>query len=311
MGRYVARRLLQLIPVMIGTTFLIFSMVFAMPGDKIQRLAGERKPPPAREAYLRAEYNLDDPFVVQYGKYMAGMVRGDLGKNFAERPVTEIFKDAWPTTAKLGLTAFAIEIVFGLGFGLLAGLRRGGWVDRSVLVSTLIVVAIPVFVLGFSLQLIVGVRLKDVFQLPVAGISAGWPRSYLLPATVLAALSLAYIARLTRTSLVENLRADYVRTAVAKGLPRWRVVGVHTLRNSLIPVVTYLGLDLGALMGGALVTEFIFNLPGVGFHLASATRAGEASVVVGLVTVLVLIYLLANLTVDILYAVLDPRIRYE
>lgn len=311
MGRYVARRLLQLIPVIIGTTFLIFAMVFAMPGDPVQRLSGERRPDPARAAFLRAEYNLDDPLIVQYGKYMGGLVQGDFGKNFAGRDVSDIFGDAWPVTARLALTAFAIEIIFGLSFGLLAGLRRGGWIDRGVLVATLVVVAIPVFVLGFSLQLVVGVQWKDIFGLPVAGVGAGWPKSYLLPAVVLASLSLAYIARLTRTSLVENLRADYVRTAVAKGLPKWRVVGVHTLRNSLIPVVTYLGLDLGALMGGALVTEFIFNLPGVGFYLATATRAGESTVVVGLVTVLVLIYLLANLTVDLLYAVLDPRIRYD
>jgi peptide/nickel transport system permease protein/oligopeptide transport system permease protein len=180
-----------------------------------------------------------------------------------------------------------------------------------VLISTLVVVSIPVFVLGFTLQLLVGVKGQNLFHLPVAGVAQGWPTSYLLPGFVLAMLSLAYVARLTRTSLVENLRADYVRTAIAKGLPRRRVVGVHTLRNSLIPVVTYLGTDLGALMGGAVVTESIFNIPGVGFQIAFSVRAGEATVVVGMVTLLVLVYLLANLVVDVLYGVLDPRIRYE
>jgi peptide/nickel transport system permease protein/oligopeptide transport system permease protein len=311
MGRYVARRLLQLVPVFVGTTFLIFAMVFAMPGDPVQRLAGERRPDPARAAFLRAEYNLDDPLVVQYAKYMGGLVQGDFGKNFAGREVSELFRESWPVTLRLALTAFAIEIVFGLLAGVLAGIKRGGLVDRAVLISTLIVVSIPVFVLGFTLQLLVGVKAQDVFHLPVAGVAQGWPTSYLLPAFVLAMLSLAYVARLTRTSLVENLRADYVRTAVAKGLPRWRVVGLHTLRNSLIPVVTYLGTDLGALMGGAVVTEFIFNIPGVGFQIAFSVRAGEATVVVGMVTLLVLIYLLANLVVDVLYGVLDPRIRYE
>lgn len=311
MGRYVARRLLQLIPVVIGATFLIFAMVFAMPGDPIQRLSGERRPDPARAAFLRDQYNLDDSLVVQYAKYMGNLLKGDFGSNFAGRPVTEIFADAWPVTIKLGLTAFVIEVVIGLLIGVLAGLKRGGATDRSVLLSTLVVIAIPIFVLGFSLQLIVGVKWREVFQLPVAGISDGWPRSYLLPAIVLALISLAYIARLTRTSLVENLRADYVRTAVAKGLSRKRVVGVHTLRNSLIPVVTYLGLDIGSLMGGAIVTEAIFNLPGVGFNIADSVRRGEAPVVVGMVTVLTIIYLFANLLVDLLYAVLDPRIRYE
>jgi oligopeptide transport system permease protein len=311
MGRYVARRLLQLIPVFVGTTFLIFALVFAMPGDPVQRLFGERRPDPATAAAIRAEYNLDDPLVVQYGKYMAGIVQGDFGKNFAGREVSDLFKESWPLTLRLGLTAFAIEIVFGLAAGVLAGLKRGGLADRAVLISTLVVVSIPVFVLGFTLQLLVGVRFRDVFGLPVAGVAQGWPKSYILPGLVLALLSLAYVARLTRTSLVENLRADYVRTAIAKGLPRRRVVGVHTLRNSLIPVVTYLGADLGALMGGAVVTESIFNIPGVGFQIAYSVRAGEATVVVGMVTLLVLIYLIANLVVDVLYGVLDPRIRYE
>ena len=311
MGRYVARRLLQLIPVLVGATFLIFAMVFAMPGDPIQRLAGERRPDPARAALLRDQYNLGDPLVVQYTKYMGGLVKGDFGTSFTGRPVADIFADAWPVTIKLGLTAFVLEIVIGLGLGLLAGLRRGGYADRSILLGTLVVIAIPTFVLGFSLQLVVGVKWKDYFHLPVAGISDGWPQAYLLPAFVLAGVSLAYISRLTRTSLVENLRADYVRTAVSKGLTRKRVVGVHTLRNSLIPVVTFLGVDLGGLMGGAIVTESIFNLPGVGFYIAQSTRASEAPVVVGLVTVLVLIYLFANLIVDVLYAVLDPRIRYD
>src|SRR5215210_6133640 len=302
MGRYVIRRLLQLIPVVIGATFLIFAMVFAMPGDPIQRLSGERRPDPARAAFLRDQYNLDDPLVVQYLKYMGGLFKGNFGTSFTGRPVSEIFADAWPVTIKLGLTAFVIEIIIGLELGLFA--------DRAILLGTLIVIAIPTFVLGFSLQLIVGVKWKDVFHLPVAGVSAGWPTSYILPAFVLAGISLAYISRLTRTSLVENLRADYVRTAVSKGLTRGRVVGVHTLRNSLIPVVTFLGVDLGGLMGGAIVTEGIFNLPGVGFYIGQSTRASEAPVVVGLVTVLVLIYLFANLIVDVLYAVLDPRIRY-
>ena len=168
--------------------------------------------------------------------------------------------------------------------------------------------SVPVFVLGFTAQILLGVQWR-IF--PVAGLSDGWPRSYILPAVVLASISLAYLARLTRTSLTENLRSDYVRTAVAKGLPRWRVVGVHTLRNSLIPVVTLLGVDLGSLMGGAIITEGIFNIPGVGRQVFNSVRTQEGFVVVGISTVLVLVYLFANLIVDLLYGVLDPRIRYE
>jgi ABC-type dipeptide/oligopeptide/nickel transport system permease component len=256
---------------------------------------------------LRAEYHLDDPLVVQYGKYMAGLVQGDFGKNFNGREVSDIMAERFPVTIKLALVAFTFELVIGLLAGILAALRRRSFLDTLVLVSTTLIVSIPVFVLGFTLQLLLGVELG---WFPVAGVSDGW-FSYLLPGFVLAALSLASVARLTRTSLVENLRADYVRTATAKGLSRRRVVGRHALRNSLIPVVTYLGIDLGSLMAGAIVTEGIFNLPGVGQQVLLSVRAQEGPVVVGIVTALVLVFIVANLVVDLLYAVLDPRIRYE
>jgi oligopeptide transport system permease protein len=167
--------------------------------------------------------------------------------------------------------------------------------------------------MGFVLQLWLGVKLKlstGIEFVPVAGIGAG-ERSYLLPGFVLATTSIAYLTRLTRTSLMETLRSDFIRTAVAKGMPRRRVLGRHALRNSLIPLVTYLGADLGALMGGAVITETIFNLPGIGLQLFQSVYLRENTVVVGIVTVLVLIYVVANLVVDLLYAVLDPRIRYE
>lgn len=308
MGRYVARRMLQIIPVFFGTTFLIFAMVFALPGDPIRALAGDRPQPPSVTAVLRARYNLDDPLLVQYGKYIWNLVQFDLGQSFRGRDVSSIMAETWPVTVKLALTAFVIEIIIGLLAGVLAGLRRGSFIDNLVLISTTLIVSIPVFVLGFTAQVLLGVE-WGIF--PVAGLREGYPQSYILPALVLASISLAYLARLTRTSLAENLRSDYVRTAVAKGLPRWRVVGVHTLRNSLIPVVTLLGVDLGSLMGGAIITEGIFNIPGVGRQVFQSVRTQEGFVVVGITTVLVLIYLFANLVVDVMYGLLDPRIRYE
>jgi ABC-type dipeptide/oligopeptide/nickel transport system permease component len=307
MGRYIARRLLQAIPVFFGTTFLIFALVFAIPGDPIRALSGDKPVSPSVYAELQDRYNLDDPFLVQYGKYMGGLVKGDFGQSFRGREVTEIMKERFPVTVKLALTAFLFEIVIGIFAGVLAGLRRGSYMDNLVLISTTIVVSIPVFVLAFTAQIMLGVKLG---WFPISSLNQGW-KSYLLPAIVLASLSLAYVARLTRTSLVENLRSDYIRTAVAKGLPRKRVVGRHALRNSLIPVVTYLGVDLGALMGGAIVTEGIFNIPGIGQQVFQSIRSQEGPVVIGITTALVLVYITANLLVDVLYGVLDPRIRYE
>ena len=307
MGRYVIRRLLQMIPVFFGATFLIYALVFAMPGDPIRALAGDRPINPNVITELRERYHLDDPLPVQYGIYMGNLFQGDLGTDFRGRPVTEYLKTRIPVTLRLTVLAFLIEALLGLVAGILAGLRRGNIADNLVLVSTTAVISIPIFVLGFIAQLYLGVEL-DWF--PVAGLRDGW-LSYMLPAMVLASVSLAFVARLTRTSLVENLRADYVRTATAKGLPRKRVVGVHALRNSLIPVVTFLGVDLGQLMAGAIITETIFNLPGVGRTVFESVLRHEGTVVVGIVTFLVLVFIVSTLVVDLLYALLDPRIRYD
>jgi peptide/nickel transport system permease protein/oligopeptide transport system permease protein len=293
--------------VFFGATFLIFVMVWAIPGDPIRALAGDRVMAQSVQTELRSRYNLDDPLVVQYGKYIGNVFHGDFGADFRGRPVWDLMKQRLPITIRLALLAFGFELVIGIMAGILAGVRKGGFMDNLVLVSTLVVIAIPIFVLGFVAQLLIGVQFH---WLPVSGIQNGF-RSYILPAIVLGSVSLAYIARLTRTSLVENLRSDYVRTATAKGLTRRRVVGIHTFRNSMIPVVTYLAIDLGALMGGAIITETIFNIPGIGRAVFEGVQRQEGTVVVGIVTFLVVIYMVANLLVDVLYAVLDPRIRYD
>ncbi|MFB4319470.1 ABC transporter permease [Actinomadura sp. 21ATH] len=308
MWRYVLRRLLQAVPVFIGTTLLIYAMVFALPGDPIQALAGDKPIPESVAKTLRDRYNLDDPLLIQYGKYMLGLLQGDLGENYTGQKVSEMLAGRWPVTIQLAVTAWIFELLVGIALGVWAGLRRGKLADTLVLGGTTLMIAVPVFVLGYTAQIVLGVQWQ-IF--PTAGTDDGWPMSYLLPGMVLGSLGLSYVARLTRTSLAENLRADYVRTARAKGLSKARVVGRHTLRNSLIPVVTYLGVDFGALMGGAIVTEGIFNLPGIGQQVFQSIQLKEGPVVVGAVTVLVLIFLLVNLIVDLLYGVLDPRIRYE
>ncbi len=307
MGRYIARRLLLTIPVLFGATFLIFAMVYALPGDPIAALAGDRPLAPAVVAELKDRYNLNDPLYQQYAKYMAGLLQGDLGTDFAGRPVSGTVSERLPITIKLALVAIVFEALIGLVAGILAGIRKDSFFDNLVLVSTIAVVSIPVFVLGFLSQITLGLKLN---LFPISGISEGL-YSYLLPGFVLAALSVAYVARLTRTSLVENMRNDYVRTARAKGLPKRTVIGKHAMRNSLIPVVTFLGADLGALLSGAIVTEGIFNIPGLGRTVFQAVQSGEGAVVVGIVTLFIFFYILFNLVVDVLYAALDPRIRYE
>ena len=307
MGRYIARRLLLTIPVLIGASFLIFAMVYALPGDPIRALAGDRPLSEAVQAQLRAEYNLDDPLYLQYVKYAGGLLQGDFGTDFSGRAVLDTIEQRLPVTAKLALAAVIFEALIGLTAGILAGIRRGSFFDNLVLVTTTLLVSVPVFVLGFVAQYVFGLRLG---LFPTSGISDGW-YSYVLPGLVLASLSLAYVARLTRTSLAENLRQDYVRTARAKGLKPSVIIGKHTLRNSLIPVVTYIGADIGTLMAGAIVTETIFNIPGLGRAVYDSVLRQEGAVVVGIVTLFVFFYIFFNLVVDILYALLDPRIRYD
>ena len=306
MGKYIIRRLLQMIPVIIGVTFIIFVAVYAL-GDPTAGRCGERACPEGYIAKFRAEHNLDQPLIIQYALYMGNLVQGDLGTNFFGNSVAEELLARWPVSLKLALMALCFEIIIGITAGVLAGIRRGHFVDSLVTVSTLFVIAIPVFVLGGLAQLIFGVKLG---WFPVTA-TQGTFYQLIMPAFVLASISVAYVARLMRANLVENLRADYTRTAKAKGLTQARTVGVHTLRNSLIPVVTYIGIDVGALMGGAIVTERIFNINGIGNFLYRSIQQKDGTSVVGTITFLVLIYLLVNLLVDILYGYLDPRISHD
>ncbi|RAJ71541.1 oligopeptide transport system permease protein [Streptomyces sp. Amel2xB2] len=306
MGRYVVRRLLQMIPVFIGTTFLIFVMVYAV-GDPVNAMFGDRAPDPATAAQLRVRFHLDKPLWLQYLLYMGDIFTGDFGTAFNGQPVTELMARAFPVTLRLALIAVIIEIVIGIALGVITGLRRGRPVDSSVLMLTLVVISVPTFVTGTLAQYLLGVKWGWIQPAVSPAAPVG---QLLLPGLVLALLSLAYVTRLTRASISENVRADYVRTAVAKGLPRARVNVRHLLRNSLIPVVTFLGTDVGNLMAGALVTERIFNIQGVGFQLWQGIVRQNSPTVVGFVTILVIVFLLANLIVDLLYAVLDPRIRY-
>jgi oligopeptide transport system permease protein len=304
---YILRRVLQALPVFFGTTLLIYFMVFAMPGDPIVALFGDKGVNPAIAAQLRAQYHLDQPFIIQYLIYIGGIFRGDFGTSFSGQPVGNILAQTFPVTLRLSLIAIIIEMIVGVAIGLFSGLRKGKLFDASSLVVSLLLISTPVFVIAFVCQYFFAIQLGWA-RPTVSG--AAEIQELILPGIVLASIGVAYIIRLTRGSVIDTMGQDFVRTAYGKGLTRSRVVRVHVLRNSLIPVVTYLSIDFGVLLVGATVTEGIFNVPGVGRTLYQAIIRGEGPTVVSFVTVMVLIYLVVNLLTDLLYAVLDPRIRY-
>lgn len=307
MAFYILRRILQAIPVFFGATLLIYFMVFAMPGDPIAALFGDRPPSPALLERLRAEYHLDEPFIVQYFHYIAGIFRLDFGVSFSGQDVSDILARTFPVTLRLATMALGISFVLAIVIGLFSAIGKGGIFDNSMLVLALIFIAVPIFVLAFLAQYFLAVQLG--WFRPTVGANNDWGDLW-LPAIVLGVSVYATSMRLTRASTIETLDQDWVRTAYSKGLPRRRVIPVHVLRNSLIPMVTDLGTVFGILMVGATVTEGIFNVPGVGNTLYQAIIRGENPTVVSFVTVFVVVYVFINIVVDLIYGLLDPRIRY-
>ena len=304
---YIVRRVLQVIPVFFGATLLIYFMVFAMPGDPILALFGDRTPNPALLEAIREQYHLNDPFIVQYFYYITGVFQGDFGVSFSGQPVSEVLGRTFPVTIRLAALAIAIELVLAIIIGTISGLRKGKFFDNASLVVALVFVAVPVFVLAFLAQYFLAIQLG--WFRPTVGGQNGWMDLW-LPAIVLGLSLYATSMRLTRASVIDTLNQDWVRTAYSKGLSRRRVIPVHVLRNSLIPVITNTATNFGVLLAGATVTEGIFNVPGVGNVLFEAVRRQEGPTVVSFVTVFVIVYVLVNLVIDLLYGLLDPRIRY-
>ncbi|EFA23816.1 ABC transporter permease [Bifidobacterium gallicum] len=307
MGKYLLRRILQMIPVVLGTTLLVYALVFALPGDPVKAMFGDKPVNEAVAAQIRAEYNLDKPFFIQYLLFLKNALSLNFGQTFSGQPVIEEIGRAFPVTIRLALMAFVFEALFGVVFGVISGLKKGKWYDSVILIVSLLLISVPTFVTGFVGQYVFGVKLR---WLPVtAGSNPGF-FELLMPAMVLGSVSMAYIIRLARSEVSSNVALDYVRTARAKGMSNTSVTFRHILRNSMIPVVTYLGQDLGALMGGAMITEQIFNIHGIGYLTYQSILKGEANMVVSIVTLLTLVFVICNLLVDMLYAALDPRIRY-
>lgn len=307
MGKYLLRRVLQVIPVVLGTTLLVYALVFALPGDPVKAMFGDKPVNPAVEAQLRAEYNLDKPFIVQYFIFLKNALTLDFGKTFSGQLVIDEIGRAFPVTIRLALMAFVFEAVFGIIFGVISGLKKGKWYDTVILIVSLLLISVPTFVTGFLGQYLFGIKWSI---LPVTAGNDPTFIDLLLPAMVLGSVSMAYIIRLTRSEISSNIAEDYVRTARAKGMSNRQVMLRHVLRNSLIPVVTYLGQDIAALMGGAMISETIFNIHGVGWLTYQSILKGEGNLVVSIVTLLMLIFVVCNLIVDLLYVALDPRIRY-
>lgn len=304
---YIVRRLLQAIPVLFGSTLIIYLLIFAMPGDPILTIFGDRPVPQATREAIERDFNLDRNIFVQWALYLQGVFQGEMGVSFQRKDVASEIIRAFPVTLRLALMAMVFQAIFGIIVGFYAGRRRGGIFDSTALIVSLLVIAVPVFVLGFTLQFLFGRQLQW-FPPTVHGNDSWF--NLILPAIALGLVSFAYVVRLTRASVIENLTADHVRTARAKGLSEGEVNRRHVLRNSMIPVVTFLGVDLGAMMTGAIVTEGIFQVNGLGNLVFTAIRNDDGPLIVGVVTIMVFVYVITSLVVDLLYAVLDPRIRY-
>jgi oligopeptide transport system permease protein len=304
---YILRRILQVIPVFLGSTLLIYFLVFAMPGNPILALFGDKTPAPSVVAALEAQYHLDQPFIVQYFYYIAGIFQGNLGVTFSGQSVNDVLARTLPVTGRLAVMAIAIEFVLAVIIGTLSALRKGKIFDNVSLVISLIFVAVPIFVLAFLAQYFLAIQLG--WFKPTVGSQNDWGDLW-LPAIVLGVSLYATSMRLMRGSVIDTLNQDWVRTAYSKGMSRRRVIPVHVLRNSLIPVITNSATNFGVLLVGATVTEAIFNVPGVGNTLFQATLRHEGPTIVSFVTVFVILYVLVNLVIDLLYGLLDPRIRY-
>lgn len=318
MLKYIARRILQMVPVFFGVTILLFILRApgVLPGDPIRMITGEKAISPALYKQLVKENGLDKPLHIQYVTYLRKLFQGDLGRSYQkDRPVVEIFAGKYPNTVRLALAAIVIEIIIGIGAGVISAVKQYSFLDVLVTLSTSVLVSVPVFWLGMLFQVLFGIKMKEwtggAFFLPMSGMGSPPDFAHLvLPAVTLASVSTAYAARIMRSQLLEVMGQDYIRTAVAKGLSDRAVVFKHALKNALIPVVTFIGLDLGAMMSGAILTETIFNWPGVGLEIYYAIQQRDWPIVMGGVIIVVFAVMLINLIVDISYAFLDPRIRY-
>jgi peptide/nickel transport system permease protein/oligopeptide transport system permease protein len=302
----IARRLLLAIPTLAGVLIVTFLLLYVAPGDPVMQMVGERADS-ATIARLRAELRLDDPLAVQFGHYAGGVVRGDLGRSYTTgRPIIQDLVERFPNTLLLAGAAMLLASVIGISLGIFSARRPGGWLDRASLGIAYVGISFPVYWVGLLLILLFAVTLR---WLPPSGF--GGIEYLILPALALGSRSIAFLARVTRSSMLETLGSDFVRTARAKGLRERTVVMRHALRNALIPVITVLGLDFGYYLTGSILTETIFSWPGIGRYVVNAIGRRDLPAIQGAVLFLSLVFVMVNLVTDLAYAKVDPRVRYD
>jgi oligopeptide transport system permease protein len=304
---YTVRRLVGAVPTLFLIVTLSFFMMRLAPGGPFDT---ERALPAAIEANLKKAYNLDQPLVVQYWLYLKSILRGDLGPSFkyADYTVVELIASGWPVSLKIGLTAIVVAVLIGGALGIIAALRQNSRIDYAVMAVAMTGITIPNFVVAPILQLVIGIHLA---MLPVGGYGGGSIRNLVLPTIALALPQIAYIARLTRGSMVEVLRSNYIRTARAKGLPARLVIGRHAIRAAFLPVVSYLGPAIAGIITGSVVIETIFGIPGIGRFFIQGALNRDYTLVMGVVVFYGVIIIFLNLLVDLVYGLLDPKIRYD
>ncbi len=306
MWKYILKRIVYLIPVLIGVTLIVYLILGFAPGDPAKTILGEQAEPEAIEA-LREELGLNDHILIQYKNYILRLIQGDLGLSYKfNKSVEMLIASRLPTTIKLSVTAIVIAVIFSIPLGIIAAVKQNTWIDGTAMLIALIGVSIPIFWLGQLLLLAFSLKLG---WFPVAG--AGTWVHFVLPGISLGFLSMASIARVTRSSMLEVIRQDYIRTARSKGLPYNKVVWKHALQNALIPTVTVAGLQIGTLLAGSVLTETVYGLPGIGRLMIDSIQGRDIPVVLGCIIVFTLGFSIVNLLVDLLYALIDPRIKAQ
>lgn len=304
MLKYVIKRLFALIPVVIGVTFLVFMIMQLAPGDPVKIILGENSTPEQVEE-LREEMGLNDPVLVQYGRYMMNFFKGDLGISYSTKhPVADEVFARFPYTLKLSLVAGVVSILLAIPLGIIAAVKQNTIFDNFSMILSLVGVSMPIFWLALLLVLCFSVKLR---WLPVQGADS-W-KSYILPAISLGFMNMASIARTTRSSMLETVRQDYIRTARAKGVSHSTVIVRHAFRNALIPTITVCGIQMGQLLGGSVLTETVFAWPGIGRLMVSSINARDIPMVLGCLVLMTVCFSVVNLVVDLLYGFMDPRIK--